>query len=81
MPRNLEVKVETRRLVDFGFQNVTLIKRDVEGHALSVPRGDMTFRPALLIELEKSRHLGQKPIDNVKAKPHLPLNIRVHVTM
>lgn len=59
--------VPVRRLDDFGFQLVTFIKIDVEGHEASVLRGAAetiaTWKPTLLVEIEQ-RHISI-PIDEV----------------
>ena len=58
----VEQHVEARRLDEFGFDKVTFIKIDVEGHELSVLAGGCDLiercRPALLIELEERHHPG-----------------------
>jgi len=58
----VEQHVEARRLDEFGFEDVTFMKIDVEGHELSVLRGGHDLiqrcRPALLIELEERHHPG-----------------------
>lgn len=50
------VTVETRRLDDFGFEDVRVVKIDVEGHELDVLRGAQDllarWRPMLVVELE-----------------------------
>lgn len=60
----LTFSVERRSLDDFGFDDVALIKIDVEGHELDVLRGARTTiercRPVLVIELE-ARHAEVAP--------------------
>lgn len=62
-----EQEVLLSTMDSFQFQNVSLIKVDVEGHELSVLEGAKhtieTSKPALLIEIEQ-RHL-RKPISEV----------------
>lgn len=62
--------VRLRTLDSFGFQSVSLIKIDVEGHEFSVIEGSIATisvsRPALLIEIEQ-RHTNRR-IDEVFAK-------------
>jgi FkbM family methyltransferase len=56
-----EVQVEVRRLDDYRFSDVGLIKIDVEGHELEVLSGAretiVRYLPGLLIEIEQ-RHLS-----------------------
>lgn len=58
----VELRVEARQLDDFGFQKVTFMKIDVEGHEKSVLRGARFLlencHPTLLIELEERHHPG-----------------------
>lgn len=60
------VKVATRKLDDYQFKEVSLIKIDVEGHESNVIRGAketiLTCKPILLVEIEQ-RHIGTKPIE------------------
>jgi FkbM family methyltransferase len=62
-----EQTVELRTLDSFGFEGVTFVKIDVEGHEYSVLLGAKsllaTARPAVLVEIEQ-RHL-QRPIGDV----------------
>lgn len=59
--------VETRMLDDYGYQDLALIKIDVEGHEGSVLAGAKRTlaycRPALLVEIEQ-RH-NRQPIDEI----------------
>jgi FkbM family methyltransferase len=61
------VPVSVRRLDDYGFDDVSLIKIDVEGHELDVLRGAKNTiaksNPILLVEIEQ-RHLSI-PLDSV----------------
>ncbi len=63
--KSKEQRVETRRLDDFEFVDVDLIKIDVEGHEMEVIIGGQKtikkFMPIMLIELEE-RHLNYSPI-------------------
>ena len=63
----LGIDVETRKLDDYGFTNVTFIKIDVEGYESEVVRGAhetlLRERPNLVIELEQ-RFTG-KPIEDM----------------
>ncbi len=62
--------VALRTLDSYGFNGVTLIKIDVEGHENSVLEGAArtlwSSRPALLIEIEQRHH--SKPLDEVFGK-------------
>jgi FkbM family methyltransferase len=62
-----EQVIELRRLDSFGFEGVTFIKIDVEGHEYNVLCGATSLlakaRPAVLVEIEQ-RHL-QRPIGDV----------------
>lgn len=62
-----EQVIELRTLDSFGFEGVTFVKIDVEGHEYSVLLGAKsllaTARPAVLVEIEQ-RHL-QRPIGDV----------------
>jgi len=62
-------EVEVRRLDDYGFDDVDLIKIDVEGHEYDVLEGAVgtiaKSRPVLLVEIEQ-RH-STRPIDRVFA--------------
>lgn len=66
-PNAREQTVELRTLDSFGFEGVTLVKIDVEGHEYSVLLGAASLlasaRPAVLVEIEQ-RHL-QRPIAEV----------------
>ena len=57
------LKVERRRLDDYGFHDVGIIKIDVEGHELAVLQGaEQTIRrcrPALIVEIEERHHPGR----------------------
>jgi FkbM family methyltransferase len=61
------VEVPLHRLDRYGFQDVVLIKIDVEGHEAAVLRGAQETlrrnRPVLCIEIEQ-RHLGDTPIQS-----------------
>ncbi len=54
-------KIEVKMLDDFNYQNVSLIKIDVEGHELEVLKGGYEtinkYKPHLVIEIEQ-RHLA-----------------------
>jgi FkbM family methyltransferase len=62
------ISVPVRRLDDFKFSDVSLIKIDVEGYETQVIDGAIetirSSKPNLLIEIEQ-RHLGDRLIDNV----------------
>jgi FkbM family methyltransferase len=57
------LKVETRRLDDYGFDDVGIIKIDVEGHEFAMLRGaEQTIRqcrPVLVVEIEERHHPGR----------------------
>lgn len=57
------LQVETRRLDAYGFDDVGIIKIDVEGHELAVLRGaEQTIRrcrPVLVVEIEERHHPGK----------------------
>lgn len=59
---NVEVRVETKRLDDYGFENVGFIKIDVEGFERQVIEGAMQTirdsRPVILMEIEEM-HSGE----------------------
>jgi len=54
--------VKTRRLDDYGFDNVGFVKIDVEGHEEAVLQGALQTlernRPVLLVEIEERRNPG-----------------------
>jgi FkbM family methyltransferase len=60
--------ISLRRLDDFGFKEVDLIKIDVEGHEWEAIQGGIETirreRPVLFIEIEQ-RHLGDRKIDDI----------------
>jgi FkbM family methyltransferase len=63
--------VGVRKLDDYKFERVSLIKIDVEGHEIEVIRGGLETiqrnQPILLVEVEQ-RWLGGKPIESVFAE-------------
>ena len=64
--KHKDIEVSIERLDDYNFQDVSLIKIDVEGHESKVIEGAkrtiLREKPILLIEIEQ-RHLGDKPIE------------------
>ena len=64
--KDIEVSIE--RLDDYNFQDVSLIKIDVEGHESYVIEGAkqtiLREKPILLVEIEQ-RHLGSKSVESV----------------
>jgi hypothetical protein len=62
--------IKAKRLDDYDFSDVDLIKVDVEGHEESVLAGGMRTieinRPVLIVEIEQ-RHI-KKPIEEVSEK-------------
>lgn len=62
--QNVQIPVELRTLDSFEFQNVDMLKIDVEGHEQKVLEGAIDtitrYKPVILIELEE-RHLGFSP--------------------
>lgn len=60
--------VSIRKLDDYNFRDISLIKIDVEGYESQVIRGAketiVREKPVLLVEIEQ-RHLGIKPIESV----------------
>ncbi len=63
-----DIEVSIKRLDDYNFQDVSLIKIDVEGHESKVIEGAkqtiLREKPILLVEIEQ-RHLGSKSIETV----------------
>lgn len=66
-------KIEVKMLDDFNYQNISLIKIDVEGHELEVLKGGYEtinkFKPHMVIEIEQ-RHLAydmNKTFDYIKS--------------
>ena len=65
-------RIEVKKLDDFNYQDISLIKIDVEGHELEVLKGGYEtikkFKPPLVIEIEQ-RHLAydmSKTLDYIK---------------
>jgi FkbM family methyltransferase len=60
---NRAITVQVRRLDEFEFQNVSVLKIDVEGHERSVLDGALDTikrsKPVLVIEIEERHHPGQ----------------------
>lgn len=63
-----DIEVSLERLDDYSFQDVSLIKIDVEGHESQVIEGAkqtiLREKPILLVEIEQ-RHLDTKSIESV----------------
>jgi len=64
----IQIGVPVKRLDDYDFTDVSIIKIDVEGYERDVIEGALATiqreRPVLLIEIEQ-RHLGNVPIQSV----------------
>ncbi|MDJ0736973.1 MAG: FkbM family methyltransferase [Nostocaceae cyanobacterium] len=64
----ISIDVPVRKLDDYNFQDVSLIKIDVEGHESRVIDGAretiLREKPILIVEIEQ-KHIKDKPIDHV----------------
>lgn len=64
----ISIEVPVRKLDDYCFNDVSLIKIDVEGHEIQVIEGSrntiLKEKPIMIVEIEQ-RHLGDRLIDEV----------------